>query len=57
VTAEGRHRADQETVTGSIAGNREVNGALHRIAVTQMRLDRSGRACHEKRMTGGDTTT
>jgi transposase len=38
-------------------GNRQLNVALHRIAVTQVRLPGSlGRAYYERRRAGGDTT-
>jgi transposase len=38
-------------------GNRQLNCALHRIAVTQMRLPTRGRAYIEHRMATGDTKT
>ena len=38
-------------------GNRQLNAALHRIAVTQMRLVGAGRAYYEQRVAGGDTKT
>jgi len=39
-------------------GNRQVNAALHRIAVTQWRgVGSQGRAYIEKRMSKGDTKT
>jgi transposase len=37
-------------------GNRQLNAALHRIAVTQIRLDGLGRAYYERRRGGGNTT-
>jgi transposase len=37
-------------------GNRQLNAALHRIAVTQIRLDGLGRAYYQRRRTNGDTT-
>jgi transposase len=37
-------------------GNRQINAALHRIAVTQIRLDGLGRAYYQRRRTSGDTT-
>ena len=37
-------------------GNRQLNAALHRIAVTQIRLDGLGRAYYQRRRAGGDTT-
>lgn len=37
-------------------GNRQLNAALHRIAVTQIRLDGLGRAYYRKRITNGDST-
>jgi transposase len=39
----------------SRAGNRQLNAALHRIAVTQIRLDGLGRAYYRKRLDGGDS--
>ena len=40
------------------AGNRQLNAALHRIAVTQIRLkDSLGRAYYDKRLAAGDSTT
>lgn len=39
------------------SGNRQLNAALHRIAVTQIRLDGLGRAYYQKRIAAGDTTT
>ncbi len=38
-------------------GNRQLNAALHRIAVTQVRLGGPGRAYYDKRRTAGDTST
>lgn len=37
-------------------GNRQLNVALHRIAVTQTRLDGLGRAYYQRRRANGDTT-
>jgi len=37
-------------------GNRQLNAALHRIAVTQIRLDGLGRAYYLRRRASGDTT-
>jgi len=37
-------------------GNRQLNAALHRIAVTQTRLDGLGRAYYQRRRAQGDTT-
>lgn len=37
-------------------GNRQLNAALHRIAVTQIRLDGLGRAYFQRRRANGDTT-
>jgi transposase len=37
-------------------GNRQLNAALHRIAVTQIRLDGLGRAYYQRRRGTGDTT-
>jgi transposase len=39
------------------AGNRQLNTALHRIAVTQLRLGGLGRAYYHKRLAAGDSTT
>ena len=39
------------------AGNRQLNAALHRIAVTQIRLDGLGQAYYRKRLADGDSTT
>jgi transposase len=38
------------------SGNRQLNAAVHRIAVTQIRLDGLGRAYYQRRRTSGDTT-
>lgn len=46
----GRHRLSR-------TGNRQINLALHRIAITQMRIDERGRAYIEKRRAAGDTRT
>ncbi len=37
-------------------GNRQLNAALHRVAVTQIRLDGLGRTSYHRRREGGDTT-
>jgi transposase len=37
-------------------GNRQLNTALHRIAVTQIRLDGPGRTYHQRRRAQADTT-
>lgn len=39
------------------AGNRQFNPALHRIAITQIRLPGLGQAYYDKRLAAGDTTT
>jgi transposase len=39
------------------SGNRQLNAALHRIAVTQIRLDGLGQAYYRKRLAAGDSTT
>lgn len=36
-------------------GNRQLNAALHRIAVTQLRLDGPGRVYYQRRRSQGDT--
>lgn len=41
----------------SRGGNRQLNLALHRIAITQMRIDERGRAYLEHRRAAGDTKT
>lgn len=41
----------------SRTGNRQLNVALHRIAITQMRIDDRGRAYLERRRTAGNTKT
>jgi transposase len=41
----------------SRGGNRQLNLALHRIAITQMRMDDRGRAYFEHRRAAGDTKT
>jgi transposase len=38
-------------------GNRQLNAALHRIAVTQIRLGGAGRAYYDKRLAAGDSKT
>lgn len=37
-------------------GNRQLNAALHRIAVTQIRLEGPGREYYQRRRANGDTT-
>jgi transposase len=37
-------------------GNRQLNAALHRIAVTQIRLDGLGQAYYQRRRAQGNTT-
>lgn len=39
------------------SGNRQLNAALHRIAVTQIRLAGLGAVCYRKRLDAGDSTT
>ena len=39
------------------SGNRQLNAALHRIAVTQLQRPGLGRAYYDKRLAGGDSTT
>jgi transposase len=41
----------------SRGGNRQLNAALHRIAITQIRLDGPGKAYLHHRVTDGDTRT
>ena len=41
----------------SRGGNRQLNLALHRIAITQMRIDARGRAYIDRRRAAGDTKT
>jgi transposase len=41
----------------SRSGNRQLNAALHRIAVTQIRLDGLGRAYYHKRLNTGASKT
>lgn len=41
----------------SRSGNRQLNAALHRIAITQVRLGGLGRAYYDKRLAAGDTPT
>lgn len=36
-------------------GNRQLNAAMHRIAVTQIRLDTLGRTYYRKRLDNGDS--
>jgi transposase len=46
----GRHRLSR-------SGNRQINAALHRIAITQMRIDQRGRDYIARRIAAGDTKT
>lgn len=46
----GRHRLSR-------TGNRQINLALHRIAITQMRIDERGRAYVARRRASGDSKT
>jgi transposase len=46
---------NQERHRLSRGGNRQLNLALHRIAITQMRIDERGRAYIERRREAGDT--
>ena len=39
------------------SGNRQLNAALHRIAVTQIRLDGPGKAYYARRRAKGDSKT
>jgi transposase len=39
------------------AGNRQLNAALHRIALTQIQRDGAGRAYYDKRLASGDSKT
>ncbi|GAA4433900.1 IS110-like element IS1547 family transposase [Georgenia halophila] len=39
------------------SGNRQLNAALHRIAITQVRLGGLGKAYYDKRLAAGDSTT
>jgi len=41
----------------SKSGNRQLNAALHRIAVTQIRLGGLGRAYYDRRLAAGDSRT
>lgn len=47
---DGRYRLNR-------GGNRQVNAALHRIAITQWRGDGPGQAYVQRRMTTGDSKT
>jgi transposase len=38
-------------------GNRQLNAALHRVAITQVRLGGLGKAYYDKRRAAGDTST
>ena len=40
-----------------VRGNRQLNTALHRIAVTQIRLDGLGQAYYRKRLAASDSKT
>lgn len=48
--------ATKGQVRMSRTGNRQLNAALHRIAVTQIRLDGLGRTYYRKRLDSGDST-
>ena len=39
------------------SGNRQLNAALHRIAITQIRLDGLGQTYHRTRLVAGDSST
>jgi len=39
------------------SGNRQLNAALHRIALTQIQRDGLGRAYYDKRIATGDSKT
>jgi transposase len=39
------------------SGNRQLNAALHRIAITQIRLDGLGQTYYRTRLSTGDSTT
>jgi transposase len=39
------------------SGNRQLNAALHRIAITQIRLGGLGKAYYDKRINAGDSST
>jgi transposase len=39
------------------SGNRQINAALHRIAITQIRLDGLGQTYYRKRLADGDSST
>lgn len=41
----------------SRGGNRQLNAALHRIAITQVRIGAEGRRYYDQRIAAGDTTT
>jgi transposase len=41
----------------SRGGNRQLNAALHRIAITQVRIGAEGRRYFDRRVAAGDTTT
>ena len=47
----------QGRVRHNKSGNRQLNAALHRIAITQIRLSGLGKAYYDKRITAGDSTT
>lgn len=44
-------------VRANKSGNPQLNAALHRIAVTQIRLGGLGKAYDDKRVAAGDTRT
>mgnify|MGYP000255209065 FL=1 len=39
------------------SGNRQLNAALHRIAITQIRLDSLGQTYYRHRLAAGDSST
>jgi transposase len=49
--------ANRERYRRNRGGNRQLNTALHRIAVTQLRLGGAGRAYYQHRIAAGATRT
>jgi transposase len=49
--------ANRERYRRNRGGNRQLNTALHRIAVPQLRLGGAGRADYRHRIAAGDTKT
>lgn len=49
--------ANQERVRLNRGGNRQVNAALHRIAITQLRSNPDAKAFMQRRLDAGDTKT